>query len=181
MTTASLLACVLAAAAGAQDAATAAAADPWAAVRFLEGEWTGSAEGQPGIGTVHRTYQFVLQSRFLHERNVSAYAPRQPNTAGELHEHWSLWSHDRRRRGLVLRQFHQEGFVNQYFQVLDASSAQRLVFESESIENIPAGFRARETYDLTGPDSFVETFELAAPGQDFELYSKTTFVRVGTP
>jgi hypothetical protein len=44
----------------------------------------------------------------------------------------------------VFRQFHVEGFVNQY--ALDTSStADRLVFLSEAIENIPAGFRARET------------------------------------
>ena len=50
--------------------------DPWAQVRFLEGDWVGTAEGEPGIGTVHRSYQFIMGYRFLHERNVSAYAPK---------------------------------------------------------------------------------------------------------
>jgi hypothetical protein len=44
----------------------------------------------------------------------------------------------------VLRQFHVEGFVNQY--VLEpGSTPERLVFTTEAIENIPAGWRARET------------------------------------
>lgn len=30
--------------------------DPWSQVRFLEGEWIGVAEGEPGVGTVHRSY-----------------------------------------------------------------------------------------------------------------------------
>jgi len=39
------------------------------------------------------------------------------------------------------------------------------VFTSEAIENIPAGWRARETYVVTGPDEFEEVFELAEPGK----------------
>ena len=53
-------------------------------------------------------------------------------------------SFDSVRKRIVFRQFHVEGFVNQY--ALDATSLpDRLVFVSETIENIPAGFRARET------------------------------------
>jgi len=37
--------------------------------------------------------------------------------------------------------------------------------------------RARETYTGIGPDSFVERFELAEPGKEFELYSETSFHR----
>jgi hypothetical protein len=50
-------------------------------------------------------------------------------------------------------------------------------FETEAIENIPAGFRARETYTVTGPNEFVERFELAEPGKEFEIYSETHFRR----
>ena len=55
---------------------------------------------------------------------------------------------DPRRRGvhqlrpqpkkLVFRQFHVEGFVNQYVEDAESSAA-RIVFTTESIENIPAG------------------------------------------
>ena len=53
--------------------------------------------------------------------------------------------------------------------------------KTEAIENIPPGFRARETYTRRGPDAFDETFELAEPGKDFEVYSRTRFTRVRTP
>lgn len=77
----------------------------------------------------------------------------------------------------MFRQFHVEGFVNQY--VLDPSSTgDRLVFTSESIENIPAGFRARETYLFSGTDNLEEIFELAEPGKDFEVYSRSRLTRV---
>ena len=154
--------------------------DPWAAIRFLEGDWVGAAEGAPGVGTVHRSYEFILGYRFLSERNVSAYAPRQPQTGVELHEHWSILSYDKRRKLLVLRQFHQEGFVNQYVLDPEKSSGTRLVFVSESFENLDPRWKARETYDLAPPNSFTETFELAEPGKDFTVYSKNAFRRAGS-
>jgi hypothetical protein len=52
-----------------------------------------------------------------------------------------------------------------------------IVFTSESIENIPAGFRARETYKILGPAEFTEVFEIAEPGKEFELYSEAHFRR----
>jgi hypothetical protein len=175
------LAMVPSVAASAPEAAPApAAADPWAQVRFLEGEWNGTAEGEPGVGTVHRSYQFVLNHRFLHERNASAYSPKQPNTPGELHQHWSFISFDKQRKRLVLRQFHQEGFVNQYVLDAEQTNPHRLVFVSEAFENLDGRWRARETYEMKSPDEFVETFELAEPGKEFQVYSRSSFRRVAT-
>ncbi|HYR29614.1 MAG TPA: hypothetical protein VEU30_14180 [Thermoanaerobaculia bacterium] len=73
---------------------------------------------------------------------------------------------------LRLRQFHGEGFVNTY------TEGQSLVFETSEIENIPEGWRARETYKQLTADSWQETFELAAPGKEFAVYSSSTFKRV---
>jgi hypothetical protein len=166
--------------AGTPEAPAKAPENPWSAVRFMVGEWAGESEGQPGRGTVKRTYRFVLGDKFLHEENVSTYPPQPRNEKGEVHEHRSFFSHDRARRTLVLRQFHQEGFVNQY--VMPAGSpAGTLVFESEALENVPAGWKARETYEVVSPDEFVETFELAAPRGAYELYSKARLKRVRRP
>ena len=83
----------------------------------------------------------------------------------------------RGRKQIVFRQFHTEGFVNQY--VMDPSSTPgRLVLTTEAIENIPAGWRARETYVITTPDQMEEIFELAEPGKDFEVYSRNRLNRV---
>ena len=77
----------------------------------------------------------------------------------------------------MLRQFHGEGFVNHY--VLDSVSldGKFMTFETESIENIPRGWRARETYRIADNDEFVETFELAEPGKEFVIYSETHLKR----
>lgn len=77
----------------------------------------------------------------------------------------------------MLREFHVEGFVNQYVITSSRADGKTIVFTSESIENIPAGFRARETYKILRPDEFREVFEVAEPGNDFELYSEGHFRR----
>lgn len=86
-----------------------------------------------------------------------------------------MMSFDKSRKKFVFRQFHVEGFVNQY--VMTSTDVKTIVFASESIENIPAGFRARETYKILGPDEFTEVFEIAEPGKEFEVYSEGHFKR----
>lgn len=153
---------------------------PFAPIQFLVGDWQGTSEGQPGTGSVKRTYRFVLGDTFLHERNVSSYPPQPKNTKGEVHEHWSFFSHDRARRTLVFRQFHQEGFVNQYV-MAGGGPPGTVTFETEAIENVPAGWRARETYKMLSSDEFVETFELAEGDKPFAVYSTTRFRRTRKP
>ena len=76
----------------------------------------------------------------------------------------------------MLRQFHSEGFVNAYVEDAGSSSA-KIVFTSEGIENIPAGYRARETYLVKNADAFVEIFEIAEANKPFEVYSRTVLTR----
>jgi len=67
-------------AAGRQDAAK---PDRFATLRFLAGSWRGEQAGQPGRGTAERTYQFILDDRFLQETNTSRYPPQEKNRNGE--------------------------------------------------------------------------------------------------
>jgi hypothetical protein len=151
--------------------------DNLAPLARLVGQWAGTTEGQPGKGIVERSYERVLGSRFIQLRNRSTYPPQEKNVKGEVHEDVGFFSFDSARKRIVLRQFHVEGFVNQF--VLDPSAAgDRLVFTTEAIENIPPGWRARETYILTGNDALEEIFELAEPGKDFAVYSRNRLARV---
>jgi hypothetical protein len=117
--------------------------DPWEPLMYFVGSWEGAAKGQPGNGKVEREYQFVLNGKYLQAKNKSTYPPQEKNPKGEVHEDWGLFSYDRGRKQFVLRQFHVEGFVNQYALDRAASNDKTLVFVTESIENIPAGWRAR--------------------------------------
>jgi hypothetical protein len=151
------------------------APDRWAPLRFLIGTWEGTSQGQPGNGTVRREYRFVLRDQFIEVRNTATYPPQDKNPKGEVHEDLGFFSYDRSRKAFVLRQLHVEGFTNTYVsQTVDATA---VVFVTESIENIPAGWRARETYRVVGPDEVIERFELAEPGKDFTLYSEVRLRR----
>jgi hypothetical protein len=129
--------------------------DRFAVLRFLAGAWRGDQTGQPGRGSAERTYQFILDDRFLQETNTSTYPPREKNKNGEVHYHMSMISYDTARKLFVFRQFHTEGFVNTYVQQPQASADDKtIVFVSDAIENIPVGYRARETYTILSRDEF---------------------------
>jgi hypothetical protein len=152
-------------------------ADPWKPVAVLIGQWEGKASGQPGTGRAQREYKFILNEHFIHITNRSTYPPQQKNPKGETHEDIGFFSYDKRVRKLMLRQFHIEGFVNQFALQSIADDGRTLVFESIAIENIAPGWRARETYRVLSNDEFVETFALAEPNGDFATYSETHFRR----
>ncbi len=153
------------------------AADTWKPLRYLVGSWEGTGNGQPGLSKVQREYRLVLNDKFLHVQNRSVYEPQPKNPKGEIHEDWGMISFDKTRKQFVFRQFHVEGFVNHYVNTSTGADGKTIVFTSESIENIPAGFRARETYKIAGPDEFWEVFEIAEPGKEFEGYSEGHFKR----
>jgi hypothetical protein len=153
--------------------------DPWSSLRFLEGTWIGTADGRFGSGTVERNYSFVLDGTYLHERNISTYPPQERNPSGEIHEHWSFFSYDRARGVHVLRQFHDEAIVNQLVLNTSLTTGDRIVFDTESIENFNVGWRAREAYRVISNDEFIEEFYLAAPGKEFELFNTNHFRRNG--
>jgi hypothetical protein len=142
----------------------------------LLGRWVGTSSGQPGEGSVEREYATALNGRFIRVANRSVYPPQEKNPKGETHEDVGYISFDRGRKRFVFRQFHVEGFVNQYVSEAEPSPS-RWVFVTESIENLPPGWRARETYVIHGPDDLEELFELSAPGKEFEPSSRTRLKR----
>jgi len=155
--------------------------DPWKPLAVLIGQWEGEVSGQPGNGKAQREYKFILNKHFIHITNRSVYPPQQKNPKGETHEDIGFFSYDKGGRKLMLRQFHIEGFVNQFALQSIAEDGRTLVFESTAIKNIAPGWRARETYRVLGDDEFVETFALAEPSGDFAIYSQTHFRRKAKP
>lgn len=147
-------------------------ADVWQPFNFFVGKWEGTGTGKPGVSNVEREYRLTLNNKFMHVHNVSTYEPQPKNPKGEIHEDWGMISFDKSRKQFVFRQFHVESFVIQYVSTSISDDGKTIVFASEGIENIPAGWRARETYKIINADEFVEVFELAGPGKDFEIYSE---------
>jgi len=152
-------------------------ADVWQPFKYFVGTWEGTGKGEPGISRLEREYKFVLNGKFINVAHKSIYQPQEKNPKGETHEDWAFLSYDRGRRLFVLRQFHVEGFVTQYVSDTAALDGKTFVFTSEGLENLPPGWRARETYRIVNGQEFVEVFELAAPGKEFSVYSENHFTR----
>jgi hypothetical protein len=127
---------------------------------------------------VRREYRLTLRDRFIEVRNSSTYPPQEKSKKGEAHEDVGYISLDRARKAYVLRQFHVEGFVNTYTVSVEQAGLDPIVFTSEAIENLPPGWRARETYRFIGSDELVEVFEVAEPGKDYTTYSESRLKRV---
>jgi hypothetical protein len=151
--------------------------DAWVPLKYFVGKWEGTGSGKPGESKVQREYQMVLSGKFLQVQNRSTYDPQPKNPKGEIHDDWGMIGFDKARNQFVFRQFHVEGFVIHYVVTSIAPDGNTIVFTSESIENIPAGWRARETSKIISADEFVEVFELAEPGKDFQVYSEARLLR----
>jgi len=144
----------------------------WMPLKPFVGQWLGVGGGDPGQGKYERSYQFILNKNFIEIRNKSTFKPTDKNPKGEVHEDLGYLSYDKSLKKFKLRQYHIEGFVNEY--VLDSISPDKktIVFQTYEIENIPKGFKAKETYRIISENEIEETFELAEPGKPFEVYSK---------
>ncbi len=153
--------------------------DVWKPFQFFVGKWEGAGEGKPGISQGTQEFAFVLGGRYLQVRNEAIFDPQEKNPKGEKHEDWGFFSYDQLRKAYVFRQFHVEGFVNQYVCPAPSGDGLTFVFLSEAIENLPPGFKAKLTYRILDDNSFEQTFDVAAPGQEMECYSKGIMTRVG--
>jgi hypothetical protein len=143
----------------------------------MVGTWKGEGDGEPGHSTVSRSYEVSWGGTFLIAHNQSVYAPQPKNPKGEVHDDMSVYSFDKRRKVAVLRQFDVEGFVNQFTAPAATLTGDLVMFETEAIENIPPGFKARETYIFHGDDVFEEVFEIAEPQKEFAIYSHNHLTR----
>ena len=148
--------------------------DPWAPLRLLEGTWEGSIDGRLGQGTGRRHYQFILAGKFLLVRHSSVRLPQEKSPRGDDHRELGVFSFDSERATIVFRQFLVEGFVARYTCDMEPK---RFVCTSESVES-GDGLRARETVEIEDRYRFVETFELASPGEELEVFFTNRWARV---
>jgi hypothetical protein len=161
-------------------ASAAAAPDRLAAIAWLVGDWAGVGEGQPGTSASSRHVERMLGGRFIRVEARSIYPRQERNRSGDVHTSLDVWSFDRRRNLLVMRQFDSLGFASTYVQDPAASTAGRLVLVSEQMENVPAGWRARYTFENPAPNEYRELFELDS-GTGYQTYVSNRFLRLDGP
>jgi hypothetical protein len=163
--------------AGAQDASEGAAppeADPWEPLRLLEGSWKGAIDGRLGQGVGKRRYEFLFGGLYLVARHTSVRPPQEKSPSGDHHRELAVYSFDRERKTIVLREFIGEGYVLRY--ACDVTPT-RLVCTTENVES-GSGMKARLTIEVADRFRFRETFELASAGQELEVYFTNAWTRI---
>jgi hypothetical protein len=153
--------------------------DPLAKLHWLQGDWAGIGEGEPGTSASERHIECTLHCRYLRADAQSVYPKQEKNAKGEIHRSMDMWSFDRKRNKLVLRTFDTLGFTTTYVQDEAASTETKLVLVAEHLENVPTGWQARYTYTFVPPDEYHELFELDPNGKGFQTYVLNRFLRVG--
>jgi hypothetical protein len=145
----------------------------------LLGNWKGVGTGfSSNTSTIESSFQLTLNNQYIEVKNESIFTPTENNLKGEIHQDWGLISYDKQRKVYVFRQFHVEGFVNQYVFNQEISSIEKLVFESEIIENFVLGGKARWTILFKNADEIETIFDLQMPGKEFACYGTNVLKRI---
>jgi hypothetical protein len=145
----------------------------------LIGEWKGAGVGfSNNTSTIESSFQFTLNQQYIEVKNESVFSPTDKNPKEEIHKDWGLISFDKQRKLFVFRQFHIEGFVNQYILNQTISTPEKLVFESEIIENFVPGGKARWTIIINSENTIETIFDLQMPGKEFACYGTNKLERV---
>ena len=151
-----------------------AVADPWEPFRLLPGTWEAAIAGRLGQGTGIRRYEFTHDGIYLVAKHASVRLPQEKSPQGDYHRELAIYSFDRERGTIVLREFMIEGYVLRYTCQVEPK---RFVCTSESIESGP-GMRARLTIEISDRYRFDEIFELASPGQELSVYFTNRWTRI---
>ena len=157
------------------------AKDGLAEFRWMEGEWRGVGEGDPGTSGSERHVDSYLGNKYIRAAGRSVYPKQDKNPKGEVHSQLNLWSFDRARGAIVMREFDTLGFTCTYVLDKTASAPDRWVLVGESLENVPKGWKARYVVTRKSVDEYHEMLELDPDGKGFKPYVTNRFLKVPSP
>lgn len=150
------------------------ALDPWKPFNTLVGNWEGQIDGKLGTGNGVRRYEFIFGGKYLLLRHESVRLPQEKSPEGDQHQELGVFSYDRQRNVIVLREFMNEGVV---VRSPCAVNDKKIVCASEEVESGP-GIRSRLTLEIVDRYRFKEVYELAFPGRELEHYFTNHWVRM---
>lgn len=145
----------------------------------LIGVWEGAGEGfSNSKSKLKAEYKWILNKKFIQVKHRSEFEPTDKNPEGEVHEDFGVLSFDSGRKTVVFRQYHVEGFYNEYILNDSLSNNSTLIFETVKIENFVPGGRARFTINIKS-DSEIETlFDVGFPGKEMACFGKNRLRKV---
>lgn len=161
-----LLASVVVGWAAAQAHSSQLAADAWARLNFLVGEWQGVGSGAPGEAVGGTVFAFGLDRKILIRKNWAKYPPKPGEASGLSHEDLMITYPAADGRSFRAIYFDNEGHVISYA-VTFPQKPNAAVFETEAGQPGP---RFRLTYELNADGALENVFWIAPPGGEFKVY-----------
>lgn len=137
----------------------------------LVGKWDGTGEGFGNAKSkISAEYTWLMNEQFIEMKHRSVFDPTLQNPEGEVHEDVGMISYDQAENKIIFRQYHTEGYMNEYVLNDSLSTSEVLVFETRKIENFVPGGKARFTIKIIS-DSEIETvFDVGFPGKEMACF-----------
>jgi len=152
----------------------------YAALSELQGVWSGVGEGKWGTSSAEKTFAVVLDGKAICRSTRSVYPVQEHNPKGEVHTALTMITLANEDSELRLTEYDNEGFIARYLLDMTSSKANSVwVFELESGENLPPGFRARLTISTSDNTNYIEDFELDFSGKGYVTYLTNRLTRIG--
>lgn len=145
----------------------------------LIGTWEGTGTGFGNSKSViSAEYSWLMNKQYIKVKHHSEFEPTDQNPEGEIHDDMGIISFDKSRKVVVFRQYHVEGYFNEYVLNDSISSPEKLIFETERIENFVPGGRAKFTIKLIGKDEIQTVFDVGFPGREMACFGTNNLKRV---
>lgn len=152
--------------------------DPLARFEPLIGKWNGHGEGFGSTKSkISAEYSWLMNKQFIQVKHRSEFEPTEKKPEGEIHEDMGIVSFDKERKAIVFRQYHIEGFYNEYVLSDSLSSEEKLVFETEKIENFVPGGKARFTIQLRSSAQIETLFDVGFPGKEMTCFGRNILLK----
>ncbi len=144
---------------------------PFERINFIIGEWEGTGSGFGNDkSTIESSFQLVMNGSYMKVRNESIFEPTATKPEGEHHIDEGFISYDKHRGMLVFRQFNIEGYINTYLLIDSLSNENKLVFQTETIENFVPGGSARWTINKIDDNQIETIFDVSFPDQGYTCF-----------
>ena len=145
---------------------------------YLLGNWAGTGSGFGNeTSKIESEFKSIMKGKYIEVMNDSKFKPTEKKPEGEHHIDKGIISFDKVRKLIVFRQFHIEGYVNQYTLNDSLSSDTVLVFETETIENFMPGGKAKWTIKKIAENQIETIFEVSFPGKEYTCYGRNKLTK----
>lgn len=148
-------------------------------IDFIIGNWNGTGTGfGNSTSTIKASYNFIMNKKYIEVTHESHFKPTEKKPKGEHHIDKGFISFDTSRNKIMYRQFNNEGYVNQYILNEELSSENKLIFETETIENFVPGGKARLTIKKINETGIQTIFDVSFPNKEFSCFGTNNLKKI---